>query len=100
MAIVIKTSGRSDAVDLFTKSGIFKGQKLDHHPFLAFIPTKVMDGNVEIDHLEVKIIKTSTEMLQLPDETDIMVQWPGQYRSDFFRFKVGDYKNFLAQFGV
>lgn len=89
---IVKGSGRSDISDLLTKSGVFDGQKLVHHPFLVFPISN--DGSEDV--VEVKVVKTPSELLSFPDDTEVMVQWPGQHRSDFFHFKVIDYKNFLA----
>lgn len=89
---IVKGAGRSDIADLLTKSGVFDGQKLVHHPFLVFVVTN--DGTQ--DMVEVKIAKTPSELLIYPDDCEVMVQWPGQFRSDFFHFKVVDYKTFLA----
>jgi hypothetical protein len=89
---IVKGAGRSDIADLLTKSGVFDGQKLLHHPFLVF-PVISSDGSEDV--VEVKIAKTPSELLSFPDDTEVMVQWPGQFRSDFFHFKVIDYKRFL-----
>ena len=88
---IVKGAGRSDIKDLITKSGIFDSMKLVHNPFLVF---QVLPGEVE-DVVEVKIVKIPSELLNFPDDTEVMVQWPGQTRSDFFHFKVINYKEFL-----
>jgi hypothetical protein len=44
---------------------------------------------------EVRIIDNKEELLALPDETPVMSQWSGQWRSDFFHFTVGDFRKFI-----
>lgn len=86
----IITTGRSDCTDLFIKSGIFESDKLPHTPFLVFrIDEKNPDPTVE-----VILVKSAADLLTWQDDTQVMVQWPGQWRSDFFHFTVGDYRKF------
>ncbi len=77
----IITSGRSDLKDYFRLSGIFDYEKLKHNPFLVFIVS---------DYMEVRIVKSVSELLEYPDDTKVMNQWPGKVRSDFFKFTVGE----------
>ena len=91
--VTIKGAGRSDIKDLLTKSGVFDGHKLTHNPFLVFT---VKPGSDSGDTLvDVILAKTPAELLAFPDDCEVMVQWPGQHRSDFFHFKVIDFKNFM-----
>lgn len=97
-SVMVKTTGRSDVGDLFIKSGIFNGQKLVHHPFLVYTIRSQAnpDDSNDVQHIvQVNIAKTPQEMLAFADDCEVMVQWPGQYRSDFFHFKVGDYRKFI-----
>ena len=84
--IKIFTSGRTDLKDFFEKSGNFDGQKLLHTPFVE-----------QDDGIHVRILDDADQLLALPDETLIMGQWQGNYRSDFFQFVVGDYRPFADE---
>lgn len=78
----IVTSGRSDLETLFKSSGVLDGQ-LVHNPFLAFVAD---DGVVT-----VAIVSSAKELVSTyAPETPVMVQWPGRWRSDFFRCTVGE----------
>ena len=83
-------AGRSECIDLFIKSGIFDASKLPHTPFLAFR----VNENTEDPTVEIVLVKSAADLLTWPDDTQVMVQWPGQWRSDFFHFKVGEYRIF------
>jgi hypothetical protein len=76
------TAGRIDLKDLISISGIFGYGQLNHTPFLVF----VTNG----DRVEVEIVDKPKDLLMHSDDTPVMVQWAGQWRSDFFQFKVGD----------
>lgn len=80
----IITTGRTDLKDFFEKSGNFSGAKLLHTPFLVFLQ--------EDDAIHVRIVESADQLLSFPDETPVMGQWQGNYRSDFFQFTVGDYR--------
>jgi len=79
--------GRKEFETLFAKSGMFDGSKLDHHPLLVFV--------IEQDKVRVEIEKTSNDLLKYEDNVQVMAQWGEKWRSDWFRFTVGDYKTFL-----
>lgn len=87
--VKIITSGRTDVEDFFKKSGNFDGQRLLHTPFLAFIE--------RADGIHVQIIDNVDQLLTLSDETPVMGQWQGDYRSDFFQFTVGEYRPFADE---
>jgi hypothetical protein len=70
--------------DFFEQSGNFSGDKLPHTPFLVFLE--------EGDTIRVKIIDNAKELLSFSDDTPVMAQWQGNYRSDFFQFTIGDYR--------
>lgn len=78
----VKTSGRTDLEDLFKLSGVLDWPNLKHTPFLAFVE--------QGDDVNVVIVKSAKALLDLPDETPVMVQWRGEWRSDFFQMTVGD----------
>ena len=79
---------RHDTTDLFRLSGLFTGEKLNHGCFIALIP--------QGESVEVRLIRNSYELLGLEDNTDVLVQWQGKWRSDFFKFKAGEYKNYKS----
>jgi hypothetical protein len=75
------TTGRTDLDEFFRLSGVLDSDKLTHTPFLAFI----LAG----DTVTVQIIDRAAELLKLADDIEVMCQWRGDWRSDFFRFTVG-----------
>ncbi len=85
----IITAGRTDLKDFFEQSGNFSGGKLLHTPFLVFLE--------EEDTVRVKIVDNAEELLSFPDETPVMGQWQGNFRSDFFQFTVGDYRPYAEE---
>lgn len=85
----IVTTGRTDLKDFFEKSGNFSGDKLLHTPFLVFLE--------EEDTIHVKLIDSAEQLLSFPDETPVMGQWQGNYRSDFFQFTVSDYRPYAEE---
>ena len=85
----IVTAGRSDLKDFFEKSGNFSDVKLAHTPFLVFLE--------EEDAIHVHIVDRSAQLLSFSDETKVMGQWQGNYRSDFFQFTVSDYRLYVDE---
>jgi hypothetical protein len=85
----IITAGRTDLKDFFEKSGNFSGVKLTHTPFLVFVE--------EEGAIRVHIVDSADQLLSFPDETPVMGQWQGNYRSDFFQFTVGDYRPYADE---
>lgn len=81
----VQTAGRKDIADYF-RMHIGRGSKLVHSPLLAF--------KEEPTCVSVEIIIKPVELLALPDETKVMGIWPGQWRSDYFQFTVGEYRTF------
>ncbi len=82
MRIVL--GGRTDIDDFFRLSGVLDIERLDHTPLLVFVATE--------DTVEVRIVQKPAELLSFPDETPVMGQWRGEWRSDFFRFTVGQFR--------
>ncbi len=84
MKTEIITEGR-EASSEFWKSGILY-LRLKFTPFLAFVATE--------NKVEVKIVEKAEYFLyahkDMPDETKVMVQWQGEYKSDFFQTTVGE----------
>ena len=84
MAKII-TAGRTDLKEYFEISGNFSGAKLTHTPFLVFSAD-------DDDVIRVHIVDSADQLLKFPDETPVMGQWQGNFRSDFFQFTVGDFR--------
>ena len=82
MQVQVNTVGRTDLKDLFELSGVLTYTRLTHTPFLVF-ETKGLEVNVHT-------IDRATKLSKFPPETPVMVQWEGEWRSDFFRMSVGD----------
>src|SRR5689334_8427742 len=80
-------NGRTDVDEYFRGSGIFEYEKLTHTPLLVFVASK--------DTVTVHIIEKPTDLLSYPDDTPVMGQWRGEWRSDFFQFTVRHYRQFF-----
>ncbi len=48
-----------------------------------------------VDGVKVRIIDKPVELLALADETPAMGQWRSEWRSDFFQFTVGQYRQYV-----
>ena len=81
MTICVQTTGRNDLWDYFEQSGIRERKTLKHTPFLVF--------QIEGRTVTVRCIDNAKDLLTWPDDTPVMGQWQGQWRSDFFQFTVG-----------
>jgi len=79
--------GRTDIDEYFKISGVFDYEQLNHTPFLVF--------DLISETLHVRIIDCAQKLLAFPDGTPVMGQWRGDYHSDFFQFKVGQYRQYL-----
>jgi hypothetical protein len=86
--IRITLAGRTNIGEYFKLSGVSESERLTHTPLLVFIAGQ--------DTVTVLIIDKPTDLLSFPDETPVMGQWAGQWRSDFFQFTVGQYRQHLA----
>lgn len=80
-------AGQTDAI--LTRSGLIRAGTLDHHPFLVF------EHDPNLPGLHIRIVKTVSGVLAFPDDTPVMLQWPGKARSDWFHFTVGDLRDHL-----
>ena len=78
----IETCGRTDLDELFRGSGLLEYKRLSHTPFLAFIER---GGDVIVE-----IVDSARKAALLPADTKLMVQWQGQWRSDYFQLTAGD----------
>lgn len=85
----IRLSGRRSERsinDLFEKSNLFRKKELSHHPFLVFLE--------EGDVITEKVVNNAMTLLQFPDETQALAQWPGMYESHWFQFNVGQWRQY------
>jgi hypothetical protein len=83
------TSGRTDVDDFFRLSGIRESKRLSHTPFLVF--------SASDDGIEVRIVDNAKTLLAYSDDTKVMAQWSGNYKSDFFHFNVGDFREYVTK---
>jgi len=83
------TSGRTDLDEYFKLSGIREHKKLVHSPFLVFL--------ISGETVEVRIVDNAKTLLDYADETQVMAQWRGQWRSDYFHFTVGDLRRYVMK---
>jgi hypothetical protein len=79
--------GRTDTDDYLRLSGVFNSERLHHTPLLVFITSD--------DTVRVRIVDKPDELLSLDDGTPVMGQWRGEWRSDFFQFTVGKYRQYI-----
>jgi hypothetical protein len=82
METKVITHGRKDTDAYFRQSGVLSYEALTHTPFLVF----VIDGGT----VDVRIVGSAEGLVEYPPDTQVMGQWKGQYRSDFFQFTVDD----------
>jgi len=81
---IIKTAGRTDLEDLFEQSDILRSSRLKHTPFLVF--SELIDGDVRVE-----IVESAKQLVaEYAPDTPVMVQWRGQWSSDFFQMTVAD----------
>lgn len=85
----IVTAGRKDTQAFFAQSGILEWEHMPHTPLLAFL--------VGEDTVRVLIVERPRDLLALADETPVMGQWQGEFRSDFFQFTVREYREHLER---
>lgn len=77
---------RSDTEDLFKLSGILTQEKLNHTPFIVLDEEQGVHTCNSADKL----------VAEYPPEMEVIVQWTGKFRSDFFRTTVGEVRDALA----
>jgi hypothetical protein len=90
---MIKTAGREDVENFFPILEGWLRNKVPckQHPILCFEERNRPKETV------VHICMTVSEMLNFPAKTQVMAQWPGTWRSDFFHFTVGDFQTWQKQ---
>lgn len=100
--VEIITFGRSSNLPEFFKlSGSLESNNLAHNPFLVFALIKKSEGEEmesDGDILKVEVMHSAKEVAasEWPDDTQVMAQWPGKQRSDFFKMTIGDIRKELA----
>jgi hypothetical protein len=87
----VLTHGRKGTQDYFRTSGVLR-EVLNHTPFLAF----VINGDI----VDIRIVESARALVMLPPDTQVMAQWRGKYRSDFFQFTVRDVLKAMKELGV
>jgi len=90
MAVEVITSGRTDVKEYFQESGIREYKKLKHTPLLVFLRGEGV--------VEVEILECADKLLAYPNDTKVMGQWKGEWKSDFFQFTVGQFRDHIAQY--
>lgn len=100
MDIVINDA-REPNDDFWKLSGILGPTKWTKDPFIVlqeksgalFIKEQLAAlAKPPTDHkpeLRIHIIEKLADVLELPDECVVLKQWPGNWRSDFFKLTVG-----------
>lgn len=88
MATVV-TAGRTAVEEFFRSSEIREAKRLVHHPFLVFVEYT--------DRVEVRIVDNAATLLTYSDETKVMAQWGGRWRSDYFQFRVGQFRQYIEE---
>lgn len=83
----IVTPGRRDISEYFRQVVLAVG-KLNHTPLLAFV--------VDNQRVTVDIVDKPWMIMRYPDDTQVMGQWAGQWRSDFFSFTVKELREHIA----
>jgi hypothetical protein len=86
MKVKVITSGRGEIEGLkdYFNAVLMVEKKLVHTPVLAF----VVDG----ESVRVEVVEKPLLIYGYPDSTPMMGQWMGKWRSDFFQFTAGDFK--------
>ena len=75
---------RKDTDELWRSSGVLEWSKLSHTPFIAITQTEGV--------INVHLIDSAKKAALLPEETPLLIQWKGQWRSDFFQTTAGEVK--------
>jgi hypothetical protein len=84
----INIAGRNSNPEFFSQCPSFQEVDNQHCPFLLF--------EIESKQSEVRIIHNPQQLLQYPNYTQVMVQWPGKWSSHFFTFKIGKLLDYMC----
>jgi hypothetical protein len=74
---------RGEAEAALTKGMVADVHARPHAPWLVLLKDVIV------------ITPNTGDLLYYPDDTEVLVQWPGNYRSDFFQLTVGDVRHRL-----
>jgi hypothetical protein len=85
----IITSGRNDLNDFFDNLNPNEKFSYSHTPFLVF---NCSDNTVKVD-----IVRKRVDLERYGDDTKVMKQWGGEYRSDFFHFTLGQMREYFDE---
>jgi hypothetical protein len=89
VAVSVSTKGRTDVQEYFQRSGIREHTNLNHTPLLVF--------QVDGDTVTVEILERADKLLEYSNDTRVMGQWKGNWRSDFLQFSVGQFRDHIAE---
>jgi len=78
------TDGRTDLDHLFKAGPVLYHGKLVNTPYLAFTHDE------KTGKVTVVICRYITELFMYPPDTRVMVQWPGQWSTDYFHMSIRD----------
>lgn len=81
----IRTANRH----FFDQSGIRNNRVQRQHPYLVLRPSKT--------RINMDCIQTAEELLELPDSTKVLAQWKGKSSSNFYRFSVKEFRNYITE---
>ena len=77
---IITPNARTDCREFFAKSDVLS-ERRPHHHFLVFVKSK--------HSVTVRMVDAARKLDAFEDDCVVLVQWPGQWRSDWFRTTVG-----------
>lgn len=83
----LELTGKPATSAYFEMSGIRSKGKQMQRPFITFRRRN--------NKINVELVNDVQKLVQMPLKTRVMAQWEGKERSDFYRFTVGDLKEYL-----
>lgn len=89
MKIVSAAKNDEESLAAYFTRVVLAYGKLTDTPMLAFV--------VSGDTLTVEIITKPGDTLKLPDDIQMMGQWRGEWKSDYFSFTAGQLKRFVTE---
>lgn len=85
--INVVSAARDDMRHFFGKAPNFTKASNPHTPFLVFSRGQNL--------VQIKFEENPRSLLDYPGDTLILAQWSGEFRSDYFQFKVDDLWNYI-----
>jgi hypothetical protein len=94
--VKVEVEARRDSLDKFFRYCVHGGEDGDdpHHQYLVL---RVQRYKVKGTVVTVTPYSVLESVLGLPDNVQVMKQWPGQWRSDWFRFTVGELRAYCKE---